>query len=442
MTAHATPDSESFQKLLANAFAVQESGMDAESLSSIVALQRSIATGELDVDEAMRLIGEHARNVANATGIAIGLLKGDQLVYRAGSGSAAPYVGQHVMATLCVSARNAASGEILRVENAETDARIEATICRQFGAKSLLILPIYHDRVVAGVLEVLFDDAHAFQDREVRSYRLMAGLVGEAMSHAVRPEQKKVLAADLSTTRHGIGQIEPQVQKLLADDRSAPATTATRAICEACGAPFAEAGKLRALRQSAWPASKRAKRAPFYEGRGRTAVAVAAVLVIASWIAYREHRSTSPQGESALQGSSAIKQPTASVPAKRVSASSTSSPQTGMGLKEEGKAARTMPQRVSVGNNELDYVAHDVTVRYFASKPAAQRVLDRNNQVRYVSEDVTVRYFNPKPAPQQVLDRNNQIRYISEDVTVRYFTPKHAVVPPHPVENAAQPADR
>jgi GAF domain-containing protein len=444
MSAHATPDSESFQKVLANAFAVQESGMDRESLSVIVALQRSIATGELDVDEAMHLIGEHARNVAHATGIAIGLLKGDQLVYRAGSGSAAPYVGQHVMATLCVSARNVASGEILRVENAETDARIEATICRQFGAKSLLILPIYHEHVLAGVLEVLFDDAHAFQHREVRSYRLMAGLVGEAMSHAVRPEQKKVLAADLSTMLQRIGQIKPQVQKPLTDDASAPAATTNRAICEACGAPFEEARKLRALRRSVWPASKRAKRVPFYKGRGKTAVAVAAVLVIGSWIAYREHRPTSPLGTSALQGSNAIKQPTPSVPAKRVSASSTSNPQTGVGLKEAGrKAARTMPQWVRVGNNELDYVAHDVTVHYFTPKPVAQRALDSNNQVRYVSEDVTVRYFNPKPALQQVLDRNNQVRYISEDVTVHYFTPKRAVAPPaHPVGNPAQPVDR
>jgi hypothetical protein len=53
--------------------------MDAESLTAIVELQRAVATGEADVDRAMDLIAVHARNVANATGIAIGLLTGDQL---------------------------------------------------------------------------------------------------------------------------------------------------------------------------------------------------------------------------------------------------------------------------------------------------------------------------------------------------------------------------
>jgi len=413
MTSHSNFDRESLQKLLSNAFVVQESGMDTESLSAIVELQGSIATGELDVDGAMDLIAVRARNVANATGIAIGLLEGDQLVYRAGSGSAATYVGQHVMATLCVSTHNAASGEILRVENAQTDARIEAAICRQFGAQSLLILPIYQDRAVAGVLEVLFIEAHAFQPREVRTYRLMAGLVEEAMSDAARPEQEKALVVDQPTMRQSIGQIRPQIEKSLNDGGSVPGAATNRAICRDRGNSSAEAGKLPELRKSAWAASKRAKRVAFIKGRWETAVAVAALSVVACWIAYRDHRPASTVGVLALQRSNAIEQQMPIVPAKRVLANSTSKPQTALGLKK--KAVGTMKHWVRVGNNELDYV----------------------------TQDVTVRYFTPKRAPQRVLDRNNRVRYISEDVTVRYFTPKQVVAPPpRPVGNAAQPVSR
>ena len=89
--------------------------MDSQSLSAIVEVERSITRGELDVDGAMHLIVDSARNVANATGVAIGLLKGDQLVYRAGSGSAATYIGRHVRASLTVSADTKASREILPV---------------------------------------------------------------------------------------------------------------------------------------------------------------------------------------------------------------------------------------------------------------------------------------------------------------------------------------
>jgi hypothetical protein len=415
MTAHSNLDPESFQKLLADSFAVQESGMDTEALSAIVEVQRSIGTGELDVDGTMQLIAERVQDVANATGVAIGLLKGDQLVYRAGSGSAARYVGRQVMATLCVSTRNAGSGEILRVENTQTDSRIEAAICRQFGAQSLLVLPIHNDRAVAGVLEVLFNEAHAFQHREVCSYRLMALLIGEAMSYSGWPEQQEALAEDLATLQQNMGQIKPQIQESLNDGGSVPGTAINRAICQACGNFMTEAAKLPLLTRLALAATKRSKGVLLYKGRWITAAAVAAVLVIASWIANRDRHSAVSLGSSTVQKSNAIEQHAPSVPAKRALSSSTSSSQTTPDLKEKAReTARTLPRWVRVGSNELDYVA----------------------------QDVTVRYFTPKPLPQPALSRNKQVRYISEDVTVRYFTPKQTAEPSHLIGSGAQPVAR
>jgi len=241
MSTNFTLDRESFQNLLARAFLAQESlesqkakppaadllakaAITAQpkeaippdyiqSLFAIVEVQRLIATCDLEVDGTMALIAERARKVANATGVAIGLLEGDELVYRAGSGSAAIYIGRHVKATLTVSAQNRGSGEILRVENAETDRRIEAAICRQFGAKALLIVPICYDRAVAGAVEILFGEAHAFQDHEVRTYQLMAGLIAEAMSHAAQFARKQVLAAE-RTKEHPLPAETPEAAEV------------------------------------------------------------------------------------------------------------------------------------------------------------------------------------------------------------------------------------
>jgi hypothetical protein len=64
-----------------------------------------------------------------------------------------------------------------------------------------------------------------------------------------------------------------------------------------------------------------------------------------------------------------------------------------------------------------------------------------NNELDYVTQDVTVRYFTPNPERQPVLDSDYQVRHISEDVTVRYFTPQPAVAP-HSVGSVAQPVGR
>src|SRR5215472_11827756 len=177
-----TFDPSSLQRLLESAFAVQESGFSLPSLSAIVDLQRAIVAGQLPLDAAMQRIAEQARAVAGASGIAIGFVEGDQLFYRAGSGSAASYQGRRVMATLTIPARNKPRAEILRVEDATCDNRIEAAICQQFEAKSLLILPIYSEHLAKGVLQVFFKEAHTFHEQEVAIYRLFAGLVGEALA--------------------------------------------------------------------------------------------------------------------------------------------------------------------------------------------------------------------------------------------------------------------
>jgi putative methionine-R-sulfoxide reductase with GAF domain len=187
-----SPDRETFQQVLSNAFAEQESPINPESLSAAM---------DLHLDGAMRHIVESVQRVANAAGVGIALLKRDRLTYRAGIGSCANCVGLQVAASLTVSAGAKTNREILRVENAQTDTRIEADICRQFGANALLILPIYQNGTVAGVLDVRFNEAHTFDDHEVQAYRSMAEQVEVALTRAAQLEhqanQNETVAAAL-----------------------------------------------------------------------------------------------------------------------------------------------------------------------------------------------------------------------------------------------------
>jgi hypothetical protein len=439
MSSRSSLNPECFQKLLADAFVVQESGIETRSLSALVDLQGRVAAGEFDVDRAMPLVADYARNVANATGIAIALLKSDQLVYRAGSGSSAACVGRHVTAILTVSKLSQSRDEILRVEDAKADGRIEAAICRQFGARSLLILPIYDNCALVGVLEVIFDEAHAFHAREVRTYRLMVDLLGEAMSGAAYIKQKAAAAAEQPVVEQRIEKIAPQVQQSLHDGerRSGPATNpGTSQTCRPSVVAPDSPARIQLARKAAI-VMHRAKRMPSYKRW-----AVAAALVLLSWIAYRDRRPAATLGVAALRGSKAIGQQLPSASAK-TSASSISTPQRAPIMKEEEKTtASSMPRWVRVGNNELDYVAPEVTVRYFTATPAARRVEVGRSHVEHIGDDVTVRYFTPTAAPPRVQAGANQIHYISEDVTLRSFTPKHATEPPAlPAGNAALSVD-
>jgi hypothetical protein len=284
-------------------------------------------------------------------------------------------------AILSVSAHKEARGEILRVENAQADARIEAAICRQFEAQSLLILPIYDECAVAGVLEVLFSEPHAFQDREMRTYRLMAGLVGEAVSRAAQIDQKRALATQAATLPHAIEQIASQMQRSTGDDKSMPEPARKHGIRQVCGAATAVAGEWLGVCQPAKAATiimQRVKRVPEHRLRWNVAVTgvVAALVIAVCWIAY-DRRSASPAGTPSPQRSNAVEQQRPFVPAKPA-------PSTSSAFK-----------RVQAGPNEIDYIAEGVTIRHFTTKPALPRVRGGYKEV-HIGEDVTVRYFASK----------------------------------------------
>lgn len=396
-------DRESFQKLLASAFAVQESQIDSQLLSGIMEVQRLITKGELGVEGAMHLIVDSARDVANAAGAAIGLLEGNQLIYRAASGCSATYIGSRVKASLTVSADTRSSREILRVENAETDTRIEAAICRQFGAKSLLILPIYHDQVLAGVLEILFSEEHIFQDGEVRTYRLMAGLIEAAMEQAqAEQKEKENLAADL-VFPHAMEELTPQSKGFL-NDYYAMSSSRMDTICEQCGAALAALRDSPVLRQSALLAKvlvQRGQEVTWNKRRRNLALAAAAAgFGLTFWIAYGRGPA-SPSGSSALPGSNAVEQREHFESAKAVPLEGTprsSKDQTLSASRKQMRSARAMARRVRVGQNEVEYIGDDVTVRHFTYKPATLHRAVNASRVAHIGDDVTVRYFTPRPA--------------------------------------------
>src|SRR5215472_16081445 len=88
MNFQASLENDTFQKILASAFAVQESGLGAHLVSAFIEIQRSIRSGQQSADEILQIIAESAREIAGASGTAVAILQGNLLVYRAGGGSA------------------------------------------------------------------------------------------------------------------------------------------------------------------------------------------------------------------------------------------------------------------------------------------------------------------------------------------------------------------
>ena len=129
--------------------------------------------------------------------------------------------------------------------------------------------------------------------------------------------------------------------------------------------------------------------------------AVATVFGLTFWIAYSDRGPASPLRSSVPPRSTEQRQQVQfeSVKPTPVEAvSGTSKDQAAPSRVKEERPASTRVRRVRAGQNEVDYIGDDVTVRHFTYRPAAQRKRAVENRVAYIGDDVTVRYFTPRPA--------------------------------------------
>jgi N-acetylmuramoyl-L-alanine amidase/putative methionine-R-sulfoxide reductase with GAF domain len=142
------------------------------------------------LDEVLHLVSERALSITGADGVAIALAEDNAIVCRASFGSIAPDPGTKLDGNSGFSGACLRSGQTVRCDDTETDARVNAEICRRLGARSMIAVPLAAKQRVVGLLEAFSTEPNGFNDSDVRSLNLL----GELILAAVRPEEEDRLA--------------------------------------------------------------------------------------------------------------------------------------------------------------------------------------------------------------------------------------------------------
>lgn len=187
---------------------------DAAHLSSIVAIQQELAAAEPDLERIMALITRRAQELTGASGAAIVLAEGEELVYRAGSGAVAPNPGVRLKIDGSLPGECFRSGEILRSDDTETEARTNRESVRQTGIRSMIAVPLHRGREVVGVLKVLSTEPNAFEERDVHTLQIMAGMTSTAMTRAMEFEARQTLADEHSRAQEELRESEARFRAL------------------------------------------------------------------------------------------------------------------------------------------------------------------------------------------------------------------------------------
>jgi putative methionine-R-sulfoxide reductase with GAF domain len=144
--------------------------------------ESEIHPAELDLEPAISAITERAQHLTGATGAAIALRAGDEIVCRARAGRTAPDLGVRLQTDAGISAEAVRSGEIMLCHDAERNPRVDLASCRRLGVRSILVSPLRHFRRTLGVFEVLSSSPGAFDERDVATMQLLSGMMVAAIS--------------------------------------------------------------------------------------------------------------------------------------------------------------------------------------------------------------------------------------------------------------------
>jgi GAF domain-containing protein len=137
---------------------------------------------EANLEPAISLITERAQALTGASGAAIALRKGEEMVCRARAGRTAPDLGVRLQSNSGISADCVRTGQVVMCHDAQYDPHVDMAACQRLGVRSILAAPLRHFRRTLGVFEVFSSVPHAFAERDVATMQLLSSLMVATLS--------------------------------------------------------------------------------------------------------------------------------------------------------------------------------------------------------------------------------------------------------------------
>jgi len=156
-----------------------------DRLSEVIAILQEIVHQRLHLDKAMQVITERTQAITHASGAVVEMLEGDEMVYRAASGTMKPFIGLRIKAKGSLSGLCVATENILRCDDSESDERVDKLACRKVGLRSMIVVPLIQQNQPVGVLKVTSAQPNSFTTEDVGTLQLMAGMLSATLRDAV-----------------------------------------------------------------------------------------------------------------------------------------------------------------------------------------------------------------------------------------------------------------
>jgi GAF domain-containing protein len=141
---------------------------------------------KIGLEPAIGVITERAQVLTGASGAAIALRRGDEVICRARAGRTAPDLGVRLQTDSGISAECLRSGEVVLCNDAHSNPRADRASCERLGVRSILAAPLRQFHGTLGIFEVLSPSPNAFDAQDVSTMQLLSSMMVTAITRLAR----------------------------------------------------------------------------------------------------------------------------------------------------------------------------------------------------------------------------------------------------------------
>jgi diguanylate cyclase len=171
------------------------------TLREIVRTQELLNTDGRHAARAMSIVAERAQRLTRGSGASVEIVDGGATVYRAATGDLAHHEGLRIALDASLSGWCVGTGEAVCCADTELDARVDRSITRLIGARSMIVAPLVNAGAIEGTLKAISQRPRAFDESHLRTLRSLASILsmasrgGGAWSGSHRPAPLDPLTA-------------------------------------------------------------------------------------------------------------------------------------------------------------------------------------------------------------------------------------------------------
>jgi GAF domain-containing protein len=147
----------------------------------------------ISLEPAIGVITERAQVLTGATGAAIALRKGSEVICRARAGRTAPDLGVRLQTDSGISAECLRRSEVVLCHDAEDNPEVDLFSCRRLGVRSILAAPLRQFHRTLGIFEVLSAVPNAFDQQDVATMQLLSSMMVAAIARVSAGRTDKAL---------------------------------------------------------------------------------------------------------------------------------------------------------------------------------------------------------------------------------------------------------